>query len=173
MLNNRSVTLSVLTVLFLSCFLCSQNSQPMRTDTRTAVSRSDRNQPAELSELAKDNLKHVAASSIQIREVLVKDAGLLVELKRWVAKEATDNGQIVEDSDLSDQAIFDRLDRDVAFRSIATILVQRYGYLRPSPNPESSLAKEEDLVLKERARQLVQIEAQEDSHALAANKANS
>jgi protein involved in polysaccharide export with SLBB domain len=172
MLNNRSVTLSILTVFFLSCFLCSQSNQPIRADARTAVSRSDRNQPVELSELAKDNLQHVAASSIQIREVLVKDAGLLVELKRWVAKEATDNGQIVEDSDLSDQAIFDRLDHDVAFRSVATILVQRYGYLRPSPNPESSLAKEEDLVLKERARQLVQIEAQEDAQALTANKSN-
>jgi len=34
-----------------------------------------------------------------------------VELKRWVAKEATDNGQIVEDSSLTDQTIFDRLER--------------------------------------------------------------
>jgi len=39
----------------------------------------------------------VAASADQLKEVLVKDAGILVELKRWVAKEATDNGQIVED----------------------------------------------------------------------------
>src|ERR1700746_135175 len=54
-----------------------------------------------LSDLGKDNLSRVAASSAQIRTVLVKDSGLLVELKRWVAKEATDNGQIVQDSDLS------------------------------------------------------------------------
>jgi len=132
----------------------------------------ERNHALDLSELAKDNLKHVAASSAQIRQVLVKDAGLLVELKRWVAKEAADNGQVVEDSDLTDQAIFDRLDQDVAFRSVATLLVQRYGYLQPSPNPESSLAKEEDLVLKERARQLVQVEAQEDSQALQPNRNN-
>ena len=58
----------------------------------------------------------------------------------------------MEDSELTDQAIFDRLDRDVAFRSVATRLVQRYGYLTPSPNPESDLAKEQDLILKERAR---------------------
>jgi len=40
----------------------------------------------------------------------------MVELKRWVAKEATDSGQVVEDSSLTDQAIFERLEQDVAFR---------------------------------------------------------
>ena len=112
----------------------------------------------------------MAASAIQIRLVLVKDEGLLVELKRWVAKEATDNGQVVEDSTLTDQAIFERLERDVAFRSIATRLLQRYGYLTPTPNPDSDYAKENELVLKERARRLVQIEAQEDTDALRPQK---
>jgi protein involved in polysaccharide export with SLBB domain len=116
-------------------------------------------------DFAQENLRRVAASATQIRAVLVKDEGLLVELKRWVAKEATDSGQVVEDSSLTDQAIFERLDQDVAFRSIATRLLQRYGYLLPTPNPDSDFAKENELVLKERARRLVQIEAQEDSDA--------
>ena len=118
------------------------------------------------SELAKDNYNRVAASSVQIRTVLVRDAGLLVELKRWVAKEATDNGQIVEDSDLSDQAIFDRLDRDQAFRSVATSLLQRYGYLIPKPNPDSDLAKEQDLIMKERVKRFVALEAEQDNQLL-------
>src|SRR5580692_2821894 len=121
-------------------------------------------------DFAQENLGRVAASATQIRAVLVKDEGLLVELKRWVAKEATDNGQVVEDSTLTDQAIFDRLDRDVAFRSIATRLLQRYGYLMPTPNPDSDFAKENELVLKERARRLVQNEAQEDTDALKPQK---
>ena len=120
----------------------------------------------EQSDLAKENLDRVAASADQLKEVLVKDAGILVELKRWVAKEATDNGQIVEDSTLSDQAIFDRLERDITFRSVATRLVQRYGYLQPSVNPDSEIGKEQELVLKERARRLVQIEAQEDAQSM-------
>ena len=104
--------------------------------------RSDRSGPAQsrstgLSELAKENLNHVAASPVQIRDVLLRDAGLLVELKRWVAKEAADNGQVVEDSNLTDEAIFERLDHDVVFRSVATRLVQRYGYLLPTTNPKS------------------------------------
>lgn len=139
---------------------------------RPAYEQSDPkpNRTPELSELAKENLSRVAASSAQIKAVLVLDAGLLVELKRWVAKDATDNGQVVEDASLSDDAIFDRLNRDLAFRSVATRLLQRYGYLMPTPNPESSYAKQEDLVLKERARRLVQIEAQEDAEALQAKK---
>ncbi len=121
----------------------------------------------ELSDLARENLDRVAASADQLKEVFEKDAGILVELKRWVAKEATDNGQIVEDFSLTDQTIFDRLERDITFRSVATRLVQRYGYLRPIINPDSEIGKEQELVLKERARRLVQIEAQEDSQSLA------
>jgi protein involved in polysaccharide export with SLBB domain len=124
------------------------------------------NRQAEPSELAKENLGRVAASAAQVRVVLGKDPGLLVELKRWVAKEATDNGQIIEDADLSDDAIFDRLERDITFRSVATRLAQRYGFLLPNVNPDSPLGKEEELVLKERARRLVQIEAEEDSESL-------
>jgi protein involved in polysaccharide export with SLBB domain len=116
-------------------------------------------------ELDKQNTDRVAASPEQIREVLAKDPGLLVELKRWAAKEATSNAQLIDDADLTDQAIFDRLDDDVKFRSAATRLLQRYGYLLPAVNPDSALGKQQELLLKERARRLVQIEAQEDAQS--------
>ena len=115
-----------------------------------------------VSDLGKENFQRVAASAAQLRTVLLKDPGILVELKRWVAKEATDSGQVVDDNALTDQAIFDRLDQDVEFRSMATQLVQRYGYLLPTLNPDSEAAKEQDLILKQRARRLVQLEDQED-----------
>src|SRR5260370_5162483 len=144
------------------------NSQAQEIDRQKAPrDPSSSFRSPELSDLARENLDRVAASADQLKEVLVKDAGILVELKRWVAKEATDNGQIVEDSSLTDQTIFDRLERDIAFRSVATRLVQRYGYLRPSINPDSEIGKQQELLLKERARRLVQIEAQEDSESLA------
>jgi protein involved in polysaccharide export with SLBB domain len=123
--------------------------------------------PSDLSDLGKENLNHLAASATQLRTVLLKDEGLLVELKRYVIKEATDNGQLAEDSSLTDQAIFDRLDRDIAFRSVATRLVQRYGYLLPSFNPDSEIGKQRELLLKERARRQVQEEEQEDADAAA------
>lgn len=155
-------TASCITVLILGQLVHGQGND----DSRQAHVVSRGNGTADLSDLAKDNLDLVAASSIQIREILVKDAGLLVELKRWVAKEATDNGQVLQQSNLSEQAIFDRLDRDIKFRAVATLLLQRYGYLQPAVNPDSSLAKEQEFVLKERARRLVQIEQQEDNESL-------
>jgi len=118
------------------------------------------------SELAKANYDRVAASAPQIKEVLLRDPGLLVELKTWIAKEASDNGQFVSDDELTDVAVFDRLTRDVKFRAVATRLVQRYGYLMPIVNPESEMGKQQDLLLKERVRRLEQIEAQEEAAAL-------
>src|SRR5581483_7123712 len=159
----RLMGLQVLSLaLPLSLFAQVQDPGQQRSQQASASYRP----PTEPSDLAKENLARVAASAAQIRVVLVKEPGILVELKRWVAKEATDNGQIVEDSALTDDAIFERLERDLAFRSVATLLVQRYGYLLPSFNPSSDIAKEQELVLKERARRLVQIESQEDSQSL-------
>src|SRR5215469_15158213 len=118
------------------------------------------------SDLAAENLTRVGASPAQLQAVFVKDPGLLVELKRWIAKEAADYGQVVDDASLSDQAVFDRLEHDVAFRSVATRLVQKYGYLLPNLNPNSDIAKGQEFVLKERARRLVQVEEREDSQSL-------
>ena len=145
---------------------------PQRTGTASQQLSQDvpANQRAGLSELAKGNFDRVAASATEIEVVLIKDPGLKVELKRIIAKQATDNGQIVNEDDLSDQALHDRLLADVAFRAIATRLLQRYGYLMPVVNPDSAEGKEQELVLKERARRLVQIEAQEDSQSLQPNR---
>jgi polysaccharide biosynthesis/export protein len=113
------------------------------------------------SELGKENLSRVAASAADIKTILVKDTGLMVELKRWVAKDATSHGQIISDADLTDDAIFDRLQSDVQFRSVATKLVQRYGYLVPQINPDSAAGKEQELLAKERAKWMAQNEEEE------------
>jgi protein involved in polysaccharide export with SLBB domain len=154
--------------LALALLFCAPAFAQRQADIHRKMSEQGRNEYGveQTPDLSQENLGRVAASATQIRTVLIKDEGLLVELKRWLAKEATDNGQIVEDSKLADQAIFERLERDVAFRSVATRLLQRYGYLMPTPNPDSDYAKEKQLVLQERARRLVQIEAQEDTESL-------
>ena len=110
------------------------------------------------SDLARQNMAHVAASVGQLVAVLHRDPGLMVEIKRWIAKDATDHGQLISDSDLTDEAIFDRLETDIVFRSVATALVQKYGYLQPSVNPDSPLAKEQELLTQERVKWQVQDE---------------
>src|SRR5260370_10727286 len=158
--------------LALTLLFCGSAFAQQQTDRQRRTSEQGRNeygveQPPDLTQ---ENLGRVAASAIQIRSVLIKDEGMLVELKRWVAKDATDSGQVVEDSSLTDQAIFERLQQDIVFRSVTTRLLQRYGYLMPTPNPDSDFAKEKELVLKERARRLVQIESQEDTESLRPQK---
>jgi protein involved in polysaccharide export with SLBB domain len=146
-----------------------QQTETSRSDQNESQQRSKR-QP-EVSELTKENLKRVAASAGQIREILLKDAGLFVELKRWVAKDAADNGQVVEDASLLDEAIFDRLEHDVEFRSIATMLLQRYGYLTPSLNPDSDQGRQQMLLTQARARQMAQLEAQQEMTSMQADSA--
>ena len=117
------------------------------------------------SELVSQNLSRVAASAAEIRAILAKDAGLLVELKRWVARDAADHGQIVSDADLTNDAIFERLESDVQFRSVATALVQRYGYLLPKVNPDSELGKARELLIQERTKWLAQTQEEELAQA--------
>ena len=138
-----------------------QARMPRKPDSSQDVSNGS---PQVTSELTRQNLDRVAASATQIKAILLKDVGLLVELKRWIAKDASDNGQVISDIDLTDSAVFERLANDVRLRSVATRLVQRYGYLEPSVNPDSEMGKQQDFILKERARKLVQTEAQDDQY---------
>jgi protein involved in polysaccharide export with SLBB domain len=121
--------------------------------------------PRSTSDLASQNMNKVAASASDIKAVLLKEPGIMVELKRWVAKDSTDHGQIVGETELSEYAIFDRLENDVEFRSVATILVQRYGFLIPKINPESDLAKEQDLLRIERTKWMAQEDEEERAQA--------
>ncbi len=110
------------------------------------------------SELAKDNLDRVAASESQITAMLNANPGLFVELKRWVAKDAADRGQIIKDTDLTDSAILLRLANDSRFRAAATRLLQRYGYLLPKANPDSEVGREQVALEQERIRELVAVQ---------------
>jgi hypothetical protein len=116
---------------------------------------------AGLSDLTVQNLDRVGASAPEIKAVLMVNPGLLVELKRWSALDAAEHGQILKESDLNNDAIFDRLETDAHFRSVATALVQSYGYLLPKLNPDSELAKERELRIQERAKRLAQNQPEE------------
>ena len=106
------------------------------------------------SGLVSDNLDRVAASAEQILEVVNRDAGLMVELKRAIAQEAGESGQILEESDLNEGAVAERLHEDLRTRVLATRLLRKYGYLLPKLNPDSDAAQEQRLVFQERAQEL-------------------
>src|ERR1700736_4066408 len=107
MLRPRISIMSLLIFVFLGTYspLFAQTSASQQ-NTRDSNSADVRRLP-QPSDLANVNFEHLAAAPRQIQEVLLKDTGLLVELKRLAIKQATDNGQIVEDYSLTDQAIFE------------------------------------------------------------------
>ncbi|MGH9680396.1 MAG: SLBB domain-containing protein, partial [Candidatus Acidiferrales bacterium] len=113
------------------------------------------------SDLALRNLSRVAASAEDIKAILVKDAGLMVELKQWIARDATEHGQVVTDSDLTSDGIFVRLETDIQFRSIATAILQQYGYLLPKLNPDSDRGREHEILFQRRAKWLAQNQDEE------------
>ncbi len=110
-----------------------------------------------------DNLEKAAASADQILGVVNKDAGLMVEFKRLLAQDAGANGQILEESDLTDGAVADRLRSDLHARVLATRLLQRYGYLVPRLNPDSDLGAEQKLVRQERAQMVARAAERRDT----------
>jgi hypothetical protein len=99
-----------------------------------------------------DNLDRVAASAKQILEILNRDAGLMVEFKHMIAVDASASGQLLEESDMDESARAERLSEDLRTRVLATRLLQRYGYLVPKLNPDSEMAAEHNLAMRERAK---------------------
>src|SRR5882757_9241517 len=123
------------------------------------------NNTTNASDLALQNFSRVAGTAAEIKAVLLNDAGLMIALKHWVAKDATDHGQIVSDSDLTNEAIFGRLEADIQFRSTATALVQQYGFLLPKLNPDSDPGKEHQFLFQERTKWLAQNQQEELAQA--------
>ena len=138
-------------VIFCSAILFSL-SQPASSQEPAPVRQPSR----ESADILKDNLDRVAASPEQLLEILNKEPGLMVELKQLLAEDAAMYGQLLEESDLTELAIADRLRQDLHSRALATKLLRRYGYLVPRLNPDSDLASEHALELRERSQQLVE-----------------
>jgi polysaccharide export outer membrane protein len=153
--------------LFLALSLAAPAGQSQQQSGRGTAQRPGSETPARVSvrppDIISDNLDRVAASADQILEVLNKETGLMVELKRLLAQDAGESGQILEDSDLTDAAVAERLRSDMRARVLATRLLQRYGYLVPRVNPDSDLEAERKLVLQERAQMLARAAERRDT----------
>jgi polysaccharide biosynthesis/export protein len=130
-------------------------ARPKQQSEQGTPQRSGSESPARVTlrppDIISDNLDRVGASADQLLDVLSKEAGLMVELKRLLAQDAGTSGQILEESDLTDGAVAERLRSYLRARVLATRLLQRYGYLVPKLNPDSELAAERNLAMRERA----------------------
>jgi protein involved in polysaccharide export with SLBB domain len=140
----------VITRLTLAFLFCAPAYARPQAVPQRSVPDAPARVPARPADIISDNLDRVAASADQILEVLNREAGLMVELKSLLAKDAGASGQILEESDLSDAAISERLKQDLHTRVLATRLLRQYGYLVAKINPDSELAAEHNLAMRER-----------------------
>ena len=138
-------------------------AQPATAQRQRSATETAARVPGRPSDIISDNLDRVAASADQILEVLNKDAGLMVEFKRILARDAGVNGQILEETDLADTAVAARVRTDLRARVFATRLLQRYGYLVPKLNPDSDLEAEQKLVLQDRAQMIARAAERRDA----------
>ena len=109
--------------------------------------------------LGEENLSRVSASAEDIIKIIQEDSGMMLELKNWIATNATNHGQIVEDDDLTDEAVTDRIRHDVEFRGVATRILRRYGYLMPKFNPGSQAELTEEIRRRAQVIELQRAEA--------------
>jgi polysaccharide export outer membrane protein len=153
--------------LFLSVSLLAPAAQSRPQSEQGIAQRPGSETPARVStrppDIISDNLDRVAASANQILDVLNRETGLMIELKRLLAQDAGASGQILEESDLTDAAVAERLRLDLRARVLATRLLERYGFLVPRVNPDSDLGAEQKLVRQERAQILARAAERRDT----------
>src|SRR5260370_4441575 len=142
--------IALLALALLSCAPTYAQRQSQARSARASGTEASARVSMRPPDLISDNLDRVAASADQILEVLNKEAGLMVELKRLLAQDAGASGQILEESDLTNVSVAERVRSDLRARVLATRLLQRYGYLMPRVNPDSELAAEHNLAMRER-----------------------
>ena len=163
----KGVPLLVLAVAASSLALRAQQQQPQRQDqsqSQAQYGQIHRDYDlAPVPNLARQNLNYVAASTEEIEAVLNNQPGLVVELQHWLARDATDHGQMVDEHQMSKDGIFSRLETDLEFRAVATRLLQGYGYLTPEVNPRSQLGKQQQIEFMAAEKRLEQTPASQPS----------
>lgn len=95
-----------------ACFAAALSAAPQPQQSEPTAHRGDAFGPPpgkRAADIVSDNLDRVAATADQILEVLNKDSGMMVEFKQRLAEDAGNSGQILEASDLTDEAISQRL----------------------------------------------------------------
>jgi len=78
----------------------------------------------------------VSLSAGTISEILRREPGLLLEVKRLFVRKAYEQGRLLDPADLTDDAVFQLLRDDNNARVLATAEIERREYIRSKPTRE-------------------------------------
>ena len=132
--NRKCICLAVL-LLFpgLIAYLGAQEAVDYGRVPRTRVMRSRAEIEAE---------QEVSLSAEKIIELLQREPGLLLAVKKRLVRKAFEQGRLLDPKDLTDDALFVLLGEDENVRILATQEIEDRSYVRPKPNRED-LAEED------------------------------
>src|SRR6266404_1350577 len=111
-----SKLIGLLALSFLFCAQAYSQRQSQGSPVQGSGTETSARAPLHSPDIISDNLDRVGASADQILEVVNKEAGLMVELKRLLAQDAGVSGQILEEADLTDVAVAERLRSELRAR---------------------------------------------------------
>ncbi len=83
----------------------------------------------------------IEMSADRLIDMLRRENGLLLQVKRALARKAYQEGRILDLKDLSDEAVFRLLQQDANIRVLATSEVLKRRYVQALPSPEDSLSR--------------------------------
>src|SRR5271168_4771795 len=75
----------------------------------------------------------VSLSAATIIDILLREPGLLLEVKRQLVRRAYEQGRLLDPADITDDALFQLLREDNNVRVLATQEIERREYVRAKP----------------------------------------
>src|SRR5439155_197668 len=78
----------------------------------------------------------VSLSASTITQILQREPGLLLEVKKSLVRKAYEQGRLLDPEDLSDEALFQLLAQDSKVRSLATHEIEARMYVRAKPTAD-------------------------------------
>src|ERR1700693_5179437 len=75
----------------------------------------------------------ISLSAGTLVEILRREPGLLLEVKRLLVRKAYEQGRLLDPADLTDEALFQLLREDDNVRVLATQEIENREYVRPKP----------------------------------------
>jgi len=150
-------------LLVLATYGAAQTSPAQSTDYNSALAPATDKTRAD-----REAERLVSLSADKIIELLNKEPGLLLEVKKALVRKAYEQGRILEPSDLSDEALFTLLREDENVRILATRQIEERSYIQAKPTRDE-LARQaawNQQVAKDQAKaQAAQTgQSQEDSY---------
>jgi len=107
------------------CTALAMTAQEVSPSSNAVASRQSRAQ--------QEAAQQVSLSADNIIEILEKEPGLVLQVKKLLVQEAFEQGQLVDSKDLSDQAVFRSLREDEKGRILATREIEARGYISLKP----------------------------------------